>query len=178
MELQDAWVQLYGDDVVGGEDCVSSVMNPQTFKEVHYENVEDEDVESNDVLDDHQDGTEVHNFEMEDSQIGEPSFYKSFIDEVNRADTTTPKNQSDIPKKIHKPTKSNTKPKIINMKRRGRQSGGSARLAKHIAQSKATQQRVIQYLESETSNSNQSNKFSIEAVADAYLFLNNLFIKF
>ncbi|GJX56419.1 VIER F-box protein 2 [Tanacetum coccineum] len=132
LELQDVWVQLYGDAIVGGEDCVSSAMNLQTFKEVHSENVEDEDVESDDDLDDHQDGTEVHNFEMEDSQIGEPSFYNSFIDE-----------------------------------RRGRQSGGSARLAEHIAQSKATQQCVIQYLESETSNSNQSNKFSIEAVADA-----------
>ncbi|GKB79687.1 hypothetical protein Tco_0946582 [Tanacetum coccineum] len=149
------------------------------FKEVHSENVEDEDVESDDDLDDDQDGTEVHNFEMEDSQIREPSFYKSFIDEVNRADTTTPQNQSGIPKKIHKPTKSNIKPKIINMKRRGRQSGGSVRLAEHIAQSKATQQHVIQYLESETYNNNQNNKFSIEAVASVinHLVEGNLIVK-
>ncbi|GKF23558.1 Myb/SANT-like domain-containing protein, partial [Tanacetum coccineum] len=43
LELQDAWDQLYGDVVAGGEDCVSSAMNSQTFKEVHSENVEDED---------------------------------------------------------------------------------------------------------------------------------------
>ncbi|GKB77401.1 hypothetical protein Tco_0944296 [Tanacetum coccineum] len=165
MELQDTWDQLYEDVVAGGEDCVSSAMDPQTLNEVHYENVDDEDVESDDDLDDHQDRTQVQNYEMEESQIRDPSFFKIFIDEVNLAVTTTPPNQSGIPKKIHKPAKSNTKPKIINMNHKGRQSGGFIMLKEQLAQSKATQQRVIQYLESETSNNNQSNKFSIEAVA-------------
>ncbi|GJV65502.1 retrovirus-related pol polyprotein from transposon TNT 1-94 [Tanacetum coccineum] len=139
-------------------------MNTKAFQEVHNENEEDEDVESDDDLDDTQEGIQVDNFEMEELQNTQPSFFQNFIDEVNLADTTTPSNQNGIPKKVQKPTKSNTKPKTINMKRTGRQSGGSTLLKEHITQSKATQQRVIQYLESEMSNSNQSNKFSIEAV--------------
>ncbi|GJV97413.1 Myb/SANT-like domain-containing protein [Tanacetum coccineum] len=164
LELQYAWDQLFGDAITGGEDCISSAMNTKAFQEVHNENEEDEDVESDDDLDDTQEGTQVDNFEMEELQNTEPSFFKSFIDEVNLADTTTPSNQSGIPKKVQKPTKSNTKPKTIIMKRTRRQSGGSTLLKEHITQSKATQQCVIQYLESEMSNSNQSNNFSIEAV--------------
>ncbi|GKA58394.1 hypothetical protein Tco_0757582 [Tanacetum coccineum] len=120
IKLQYAWDQIYGDVVAGGEDCVSSTMNTKAFQEVHNENAEDKDDESDDDLDDTQEGTQVDNFEMEELQNTEPSFFKSFIDEVNLADTTTPSNQSGIPKKVQKPTKSNTKPKTINMKRRGR----------------------------------------------------------
>ncbi|GJY25453.1 Myb/SANT-like domain-containing protein [Tanacetum coccineum] len=54
LELQYAWGQLFGDVVAGGEDCISSVMNTKAFQEVHNENVEDEDVESDDDLDDTQ----------------------------------------------------------------------------------------------------------------------------
>ena len=144
-------------------------MDAKAFNEVHQKNVdknvEVEDVQSDDDLDGNQDGTQVQNSEMEKLENEGPGFFKNFLDEVNLSDTTTPPNQSGILKKIHKPTKANTKPKIINMKRRGRQSGGSAMLKEHLAQSKATQQRVIQYLESETSTNNQSNKFSIDAVA-------------
>ncbi|PWA46266.1 myb/SANT-like domain-containing protein [Artemisia annua] len=169
LELQYAWDQLYGDAVAGGDDCVSTSMDAKAFKEVHHKNVdknvEAEYVESDDDLDGSQDGTQVQNSDMEKLENEGPGFFKTFLDEVNLADTTTPPNQSGIPKKIHKPTKANTKPKTITMKRRGRQSGGSAMLKEHLAQSKATQQRVIQYLESETSTNNQSNKFSIDAVA-------------
>lgn len=144
-------------------------MDAKAYKEVHHKNVEAEVVDSDVDLDGSQDGTQVPNSEMEKLENEGPSFFKSFLDEVNLGDTTTPpiqnQNQSGIPKKINKLTKSNTKPKTINMKRRGRQSGGSAMLQEHLAQSKATQQRVIQYLESETSTNNQSNKFSIDAVA-------------
>nr|GFA77119.1 hypothetical protein [Tanacetum cinerariifolium] len=164
LELQYVWDQLFGDVVADGDVCISSAMNTKAFQEVHNENAEDEDVKSDDDLDDTQEGTQVDNFEMEELQNTKPSFFKSFIDEAKLADTTTPSNQSGIPKKVQKPTKSNTKPKTINMKRTGRQSRRSTWLKEHISQSKATQQRVIQYLVSEMSISNQSNKFSIEAV--------------
>ncbi|GKB86500.1 hypothetical protein Tco_0958772 [Tanacetum coccineum] len=143
---------LYG-DVASGEDCVSPSMDLETFKEVRYENVEVEDVESDDDLDGNQDGIQVQNSEMEDFENEEPGFFKSLIDEVNLDDTTTPPNQSGIFKKNHKPTKSNTKPKTINITRRGRESEGSAMLKEHLGQSYGTQQCVIQYLKLETSNS-------------------------
>ncbi|GJZ10217.1 hypothetical protein Tco_0544976 [Tanacetum coccineum] len=56
LELQYAWDQLFGDVVAGGEDCISSAMNTKAFQEVHNENAEDEDVESDDDLDDTQEG--------------------------------------------------------------------------------------------------------------------------
>ncbi|GKG15911.1 hypothetical protein Tco_0358234, partial [Tanacetum coccineum] len=81
---------LYGDVVASGEDCVSPSMDLETFKEVRYENVEVEDVESDDDLDGNQDGIQVQNSEVEDFENEEPGFFKSLIDEVNLDDTTTP----------------------------------------------------------------------------------------
>ncbi|GKG59256.1 hypothetical protein Tco_0604907, partial [Tanacetum coccineum] len=52
LELQYAWDQLFGDAITGGEDCISSAMNTKAFQEVHNENEEDEDVESDDELED------------------------------------------------------------------------------------------------------------------------------
>ncbi|GKA56501.1 RNA-directed DNA polymerase, eukaryota [Tanacetum coccineum] len=56
LELQYAWDQLFGDAVAGGEDCISSAMNIKAFQEVYNENAKDEDVESDDDLDDTQEG--------------------------------------------------------------------------------------------------------------------------
>nr|GEV48662.1 putative nuclease HARBI1 [Tanacetum cinerariifolium] len=81
LELQYAWDQLFGDVVAGGEDCISSAMNTKAFQDVPNENAEAEDVESDDDLDGTQEGTQVDNFEMEELQNTEPSFFKSFIGE-------------------------------------------------------------------------------------------------
>ncbi|GJT94867.1 Myb/SANT-like domain-containing protein [Tanacetum coccineum] len=54
------------ENVASGEDCVSPSMDPETVNEVHNENVEVEDVERDDGLDGNQDGTQVHNSEMEE----------------------------------------------------------------------------------------------------------------
>nr|GEX99887.1 myb/SANT-like domain-containing protein [Tanacetum cinerariifolium] len=45
------------------------------IKEVHNENAEDEDVESDDDLNDTQKDTQVGNFEMEELQNTQPSFF-------------------------------------------------------------------------------------------------------
>ena len=49
-------VYSYGNVVASGKDCVAPSMDPQTFNEVRYENVEVEDVERDDDLDGNQDG--------------------------------------------------------------------------------------------------------------------------
>nr|GEV48663.1 hypothetical protein [Tanacetum cinerariifolium] len=60
LELQYTWDQLFGDAVAGGEDCISSAMNTKAFQEVPNENAEDEDVESDDDLDDTQEVAEYY----------------------------------------------------------------------------------------------------------------------
>nr|GFA84085.1 hypothetical protein [Tanacetum cinerariifolium] len=73
----DACDQLYG-DVASGEDCVSPSMDLETFMEVPYDNVEVEDVESDDDPDGHQDGTQVQKREAFENE--ESGFFKSLID--------------------------------------------------------------------------------------------------
>ncbi|GJT94868.1 chromodomain-helicase-DNA-binding protein 3 isoform X2 [Tanacetum coccineum] len=57
------------------KDCVFTSMDLETFKEVRYENVEVEDVESDDDLDGNQDGIQVQNSEVEDFENEEPGFF-------------------------------------------------------------------------------------------------------
>ena len=61
------------------------------------EDVEDVESDDND-LDDSEDATQVQNLEMEKSENEGHGFFKTFLDEVNQDDTTTPPNQS--PKKF------------------------------------------------------------------------------
>ncbi|KAI7724541.1 hypothetical protein M8C21_003397 [Ambrosia artemisiifolia] len=70
---------------------------------------------------------------------------------------------SEVANNFEKPTKVNTKPKPVKMKRKGRDSLGASMLKGHLTQSNMNQQRALEILESDSSKLSQSTKFSIEA---------------
>ncbi|XP_076933834.1 L10-interacting MYB domain-containing protein-like [Bidens hawaiensis] len=143
IQLQEEWDQLFGDAVASGENCVAPSMDPTTFSEVHVENLEDDNVEG-------------ENLETQGN-----NFYADFLNEVSQpnASTSIP---SEVAKKFKKPTKVNTKPTPVKMKRKGRDSLRASMLKDHLTQSNMYQQRALEILESDSSKLSQSTKFSIE----------------
>lgn len=89
-----------------------------------------------------------------------PTFYSSFINEVTQEDVSTP-NQSGKAKQSQMKAKISSKP--VKMKRKVRESSGSAKFKELITQQNETQQRVLEILESDATSLNQVNKFSISA---------------
>ncbi|XP_076908587.1 uncharacterized protein LOC143565518 [Bidens hawaiensis] len=143
IQLQEEWDQLFGDAVASGENCVAPSMDPTTFNEVHVENLEDDNVEGENL--------ETH----------ENNFYADFLTEVNQPNAST-LSPSEVAKKFEKPTKGNTKPKPVKMKRKGRDSLGASILKDHLTQSNMNQQCALEILESDSSKLSQTTKFSIE----------------
>ncbi|XP_076917083.1 uncharacterized protein LOC143577014 [Bidens hawaiensis] len=142
IQLQEEWDQLFGDAVASGENCVVPSMDPMTFSEVHVENLEDDNVENLETL--------------------ENTFFGDFLNEVRQADALT-STASEVAKNFEKPTKVNTKPKPVKMKRKGRDSLGASILKDHLTQSNIYQERALEILELDSSKLNESSKFSIEA---------------
>ncbi|XP_076956673.1 L10-interacting MYB domain-containing protein-like [Bidens hawaiensis] len=143
-QLQEEWDQLFGDAVASGENCVAPSMDPTTFSEVHIENLEDNNVDG------------------ENLETQENNFFGDWMNEVRQPNAST-SSPSEVAKNFEKPTKVNTKPKPVKMKRKGRDSLGASMLKDHLTQSNMNQQRALEILESDSSKLSQSTKFSIEA---------------
>lgn len=154
MELQEAWYPLFGDSVSNGVDCVSSAIDQNTFNETNCVNKEDEDDPlTGDNEDDPLTGDHVENLEE-----NKDTFFSDFIDVVNKEKVPITM-KSGGPKQSQKSAKMTTKP--IQMKRKSRESKGSALFKDLIIQQNATQQRALKILESDASCVNQVGNASV-----------------
>ncbi|XP_076894469.1 uncharacterized protein LOC143546765 [Bidens hawaiensis] len=166
IQLQEEWDQLFGDAVASGENCVAPSMDPTTFSEVHVENLEDDNVEGGDDANAyHVYSDTLYNLENLETQGN--NFYADFLNEVSQPNAST-SSPSEVAKKIKKPTKVNTKPTPVKMKRKGRDSLGASMLKDHLTQSNMYQQRALEILESDSSKLSQSTKFSIEGAIGVF----------
>nr|XP_043638520.1 uncharacterized protein LOC122609555 [Erigeron canadensis] len=156
-QLQEEWDLLYGDAVASGENCVAPSMDPTTFTGVHVEILDDENVEGGD----NEDAYQVYNETLERLEKQEAGFYGTFMKKVIQDDASAP-SPSGVAQNVEKPTKINTKPKPVNMKRKGRDSLEASMLKDHLTQSNLNQQRVLDMLESSSSKPSQSNEVSVD----------------
>ncbi|GJR11985.1 hypothetical protein Tco_0794637 [Tanacetum coccineum] len=132
-------------------------MDLSTFNETDRVNVEDEDgLLTGDDEDDLLTGDDVENLEGE-----KDAFFSDFIDVLNKEKVPTTRQSGGL-KQSQRSAKMTTKP--IQMKRKGRESKGSALLKDLIAQQNATQLRALKILESDASCVNQVGIASISEV--------------
>ncbi|KAI7742841.1 hypothetical protein M8C21_010654 [Ambrosia artemisiifolia] len=151
IQLQEEWDQLFGNAVASGENYVAPSMDPATFNAVHFENHDDDTI------------YKVHNDtpNLENLETQEDTFLRDFLNEVCEKNGST-SSPGEVANNFEKPTKVNTKPKPVKMKRKGRYSLEASLLKEHITQSNMNQQRALEILESDSSKLSQSTKFSIE----------------
>ncbi|MFS7916950.1 hypothetical protein Hanom_Chr03g00183331 [Helianthus anomalus] len=88
-------------------------MDPTTFNDVHVENLEDDNVEGGDNF------FSDTPYILENLETQENNFFNEWLSEVREHVGSTP-SPSEVAKKFEKSTKINTKPKLVKMKRKGR----------------------------------------------------------
>nr|GEV56910.1 myb/SANT-like domain-containing protein [Tanacetum cinerariifolium] len=99
IQLQEAWYRLFEDDVVNEVDSVTPSIYPNTLNEVHYLNLEVEDVEHDDSVD----GCSPE----EEMETQKDTFFPASIKEARNDDISSP-NQSEGSKQSQKTAKMST----------------------------------------------------------------------
>ncbi|PWA48952.1 myb/SANT-like domain-containing protein [Artemisia annua] len=156
-ELQEAWYNLFGDAVASGVECVAPCMDPSTLNEVH--NVDVEDSETIELGEDGDVNSRLENLDRK-----EESVCPSFLNDFGLQDNSTSPNQCGGSKQPKKSAKISGK--HVPMKRKWRESAGSALFKELMREQKDTQQSALQLLESfsivnQVGTSNVSSIFSV-----------------
>nr|XP_043622001.1 uncharacterized protein LOC122593636 [Erigeron canadensis] len=158
-QLQEAWDHLFGDEVADGVDCVVAFMDPNTSNEMHHVNIDDEvgDIRNDDNAVTFSQYTKS-SYPLENITTQKNTPASSFRNEVRQEDLTSP-NQSGDSKRSKKSPKMVTTLEIVEPKSQRRESGGK----EFMTQQNATQQRVSDIVESDTSSINQVGNYSIKS---------------
>ncbi|GJS91146.1 Myb/SANT-like domain-containing protein [Tanacetum coccineum] len=184
-ELQEAWEQLFGGLLAGGSVVVGLGMDQDTSSEipnvnlenaeipnvnhenveipnVNHENVEIPNVNLKNVAIDIDDDTEpiqVWNHYSQHLDAKENDFYSSLMRDVGQ-DVTTPC-PDEISRQPNKSKNMTTKPKIVEMKRKGRNSGGTKLFQGYMAKQEEKQERIIKILESDAFGASKDDPYSV-----------------
>ncbi|GJQ97752.1 hypothetical protein Tco_0008891 [Tanacetum coccineum] len=129
---------------------------------VNHENVEIPNVNLKNVainIDDDTEPIQVWNHYSQHLDAKENDFYSSLMRDVGQ-DVPTPCSD-EISRQPNKSKNVTTKPKIVEMKRKGRNSGGTKLFQEFMAKQDEKQERVIKILESDAFGASKDDPYSV-----------------